>query len=165
MDTTNAQPGFPWKGVLVGCGAICLVGFGLLCGGMIWLVSGAEGGVRLSNEMEDYAAEYLEEHQILNSSESLIAYYDVTISLDGTEAAILTTERLVYHKSGRSTAIPISDITDIRHRKDSLIGDIIEIDSRSGMPMKIEISLFNQGETFLNALRDVWEKSQEIQVE
>ena len=76
-----------------------------------------------------------------------------------TEAAILTTERLVYHNGGKSTAIPLSDITDIRHRKDAMIGDIIEIDSRSGMPMKIEISLFNQGETFLNALRNAWERS------
>ncbi len=136
-----------------------LVGFGLLCGGIVWLLSGHEGGVRLSNDMEDYATQYLEEHELLNSSESLIAYYDVTLSLDGTEAAILTTERVIYQKSGRSTAIALSDITDIRHREESLIGDVIEIDSRSGIPMKIEISLFNQGETFLNALRNAWEKS------
>lgn len=155
----TAQQGFPWKGVLIGCGVISLVGFGLLCGGMVWFLSGPDGGVRLSNDMEHYATQYLEEHEILNSSESLIAYYDVTISLDGTEAAILTTERVIYHKSGKSTAIALSDITDVRHRKDALIGDIIEIDSRSGIPMKIEISLFNQGETFLNALRNAWERS------
>jgi len=131
----------------------------LMCGGMVWFLSGPEGGVRLSNEMEQYATQYLEERDILNGSESLIAYYDVTISLDGTEAAILTTERVIYHQSGMTTTIALSDITDIRHRQEGLIGDIIEIDSRSGIPMKIEIAPFNQGETFLNALRTAWEKS------
>jgi hypothetical protein len=159
MDNTIAPRGFPWKGVLIGCGLIGVVGIVLLCGGMVWLLSAPEGGVRLSNQMEDYATRYLEEHQILNSSESLIAYYDVTLSQDGTEAAILTTERVAYQKGDRSTAILLSDITDIRHRNEVLIGDIIEIDSRSGIPMKIEIAPLNQGETFLNALRDAWERS------
>ena len=109
--------------------------------------------------MEAYAAQYLEEHAILNSSESLIAYYDATVSLDGTEAAILTTERVIYHKNGQSTAILLTDIIDIRHRKESLVGDVIEIDSRSGVPMQIVIAFFNNGETFLNALRNAWEQS------
>ena len=159
MDTATAQRGFPWKGVLIGCGVVCSVGFGLLCGGMVWVLSGHEGRVRLSNEMEDYAALYLEEHQILNSSESLIAYYDVTLTLDGTEAAIITTENVIYHNGGTSTSIPLSDITDIRHRNETMMGDIIEIDSRSGIPMKIEIAPLNRGETFLNVLRDAWERS------
>jgi hypothetical protein len=127
---------------------------------MVWLLLGHEGGVRLTNDMESYATEYLDENEILNSSEELIAYYDATISLDGTEAAILTTERVIYHMNGKSSAIELSDITDIRHREEGLIGDIIEIDTRSGIPMKIEISLFNGGETFLNALRTAWKRSQ-----
>ena len=86
--------------------------------------------------METYAVRYLEEHQVLNPSESLIAYYDITMMLDGTEAAILTTERVIYHKDGKSTAIALRDITSIRHSKEPLIGDVIEVQSRSGLPMK-----------------------------
>jgi len=159
MESAYNRREFPWKGVLIGCGVIGFAGFGLMCGGIVLFFSGHEGGVRLSNEMEDYATLYLEEHEILNSSESLIAYYDDTLSLDGTEAAILTTERIIYHKGGKTTAIPLSDISDIRHRTESLIGDIIEIDSRTSIPMKIEIAPLNQGETFINALRDAWERS------
>ena len=159
MATANAGGGFPWKGALLGCGVIGFLGFAFLCGGMVWLLSGHEGGVRLANEMEEYAEDYLDKHQVLNSSESLIAYFDATLSLDGTEAAILTTERVIYYRNGKSTVIPLSDISEIRHRSDPLVGDIIEIDSRSGLPMKIEIPLFNQGETFLNALRNASERS------
>lgn len=156
----QSQPSSPWKFVLVGCSALSFLCVVALCGGAIWLFSGPEGGVRLSNEMESYATQYLEEHQILDPDETLIAYYDVTLAMDGTEAAILTTERVVYHQNGQSTSIPLSEITEIRHRKDSLIGDIIEIDSESGIPMKIEIALFNQGESFLNALENARDKSQ-----
>ncbi len=151
---------FPWKGVFIGCGAITVVGFILICAGFLFLLSGPEGGVRLGNEMEEYAIQYLDEHQLLNPTETLIAYYDVTLSLDGTEAAILTTERVIYHKNGRSTSIQLSDITEIRHRDEGLIGDVIEIDSQNGVPMKFEISPFNQGETFLNALQTAYERSQ-----
>ncbi len=57
--------------------------------GLIWIGTGPEGGEKLSNELESYATEYLERHGVLNDSETLIAYYDATISLDSTEAAIL----------------------------------------------------------------------------
>jgi hypothetical protein len=81
--------------------------------------------------------------------------------VDGTEAAILTTERVLYHMNGKTTAIPISEITDIRVREDDLMEYLIEIDSRDGMPMKIELAYFNQGETFVNALENAWTNSQE----
>jgi hypothetical protein len=100
--------------------------FILIC---IWLLTGPEGGVRLSNEIEGYASEYLSEHEILNSSEDLLAYYDVTVRLNGTEAAILTSERIMYHRNGATNAIELKEVTEIRHRKESIIGDIIEIDS------------------------------------
>jgi len=159
MKRDDGQRRFPWAAVLIGCAIPVVLVVVLMCGGLIWLGMGPEGGVKLSNEMESYATEYLDEHGVLNETESLIAYYDVTISLDGTEAAILTNERVIYHLNDRSTSIPLADITDVRHRTDPLVGDIIEIDSRSGVPMKIEIAHFNQGPTFLNALKDAWERS------
>jgi hypothetical protein len=86
---------FPWAGIFIGCGVPTVLVIAVLCGGLIWLGTGPEGGVKLSNEMESYAVEYLERHGVLNAKESLIAYYDATISLDGTEAAILTDERVI----------------------------------------------------------------------
>jgi hypothetical protein len=119
MEPVDTRRGSPLKVVMLGCGVVLLVGVVLMCGGLVWIASGPEGGVRLSNEMEPYAT----------------------------------------HKDGKSTAVPLQDITDIRHRSEGLIGDVIEIQSQSGVPMKIEIAPLNQGETFLNALRDAWERS------
>jgi hypothetical protein len=113
--------------------------------------------------MEVYAQEYIDEHKILEDSEELLAYYDVTISLDGSESAVLTTKRVIYHKNGRNIAFDLADIEDIRHRKESLIGDIFEISAETGQTMKIEIAPLNQGETFKNVLMAAWEKARKQQ--
>ena len=145
--------------LLIGC--VALVGFSVIAVvvGAIWLFSGPEGGVRLPNEMEAYAQEYLDEHRILEDSEELLAYYDVTLSLDGSESAILTTRRVIYHKNGQNTAVDLADVEDVRHRQESLTGDIFEIYATSGQTMKIEIAPFNQGETFRNVLLAAWDKA------
>ena len=147
------------KPILIGCGTLLGVFVILVVAGTIWLFSGPEGGVRLPNDMEEYALQYLDEHKILEDSEELLAYYDVTMSSDGSEAAILTTKRVIYHKNGRNDSIDIADIENIRHRQEALTGDIIEIAAASGKTIKIEIAPFNQGETFKNVLMDAWERA------
>ncbi len=151
--------------ILIGCGALLGIFLILMIVGLIWLFSGPEGGVCLPNEMETYAQEYLDEHKILEESEELLAYYDMTISLNGREAAILTTTRVIYHKNGQNSAINLADIEDIQHRKETLIGDIFEISATSGKTMKIEIAPLNQGETFKNVLMAAWKKAKNINKE
>jgi hypothetical protein len=147
------------KTILIGCGTLLGVVFILILIGIIWLITGPEGGVRLPIDMEEYALEYLDTHKILEDSEELLAYYDVTVSLDGSEAAILTTKRVIYHKNGRNNAMNLADVEDIQHRKETLIGDIFEISTASGKTMKIEIAPLNQGETFKNVLMKAWERA------
>ncbi|MBN3038519.1 MAG: hypothetical protein JW869_03780 [Candidatus Omnitrophica bacterium] len=139
-------------GIVIG---VAVLGF------IIWSMTlpGSGGGVKLANEMDAYALEYIEEHELLSDSEELVAYYDATITLNGSEAAILTTERVLYHKNDRTTSIAIEDIADIQHRQESMLGDIIEIKSKTGIPFKIEIAPFNLGESFYKALMDVWQAS------
>jgi hypothetical protein len=129
--------------------------FAIIVGLFIWLASGPEGGVRTLNNMEQYAWDYIEKHNLLNSTEELVAYYDVTVFSNSSECAILTTERLIYHKDGRSTQVNIQDIADVQHHYESLIGDVIEVKNKSGVRFRIEIAPFNGGETFYNALMDV----------
>lgn len=147
--------------VLLGCGVVALVAIIGVVGLVAWLASGPESGVKLGNEMDKYALDYLAQHKILNPGEEVLAYYDVTLAMDGTEAAILTQDRVIYHKNGTTTAIPVRDIQDVRHRQESLLGDIIEVQSISGPVMKIEIAPLNQGETFKNVLVGLWEKAKE----
>ena len=115
----------------------------------------------MANEIDQYALDYLKDHNILEPNEELLAYYDATMSMDGTEAAILTTERILYHKANRTTAIHLEEVVDIQHRYESWTGDIIEVTSASGKTIKIVIAPLNQGETFLNVLMKAWGRSRE----
>ncbi|MBI4466348.1 MAG: hypothetical protein HY656_02820 [Acidobacteria bacterium] len=122
----------------------------------VWVLSGPESGVKMANEMDQYALDYLAKHHILNPDEKLICYYDVTLSMDASEAAILTDRRLLYHKAGRTTAMSLSDIADIEHHYESLIGDVIVARSAAGETMKIEIAPLNGGEVFYTTLMNSW---------
>jgi hypothetical protein len=138
--------------ILIGCGVIALLVVAAIAV-LIWAaLSSPEGGVKMANEMQTYALDYLAKQRILNGTEQLVAYYDATLSMTGTEAAILTTERLMYHKDGRTTAIPLADIAEVQHRYETLTGDIIEVVASDGQRMKIEIAPLNGGESFVEAL-------------
>ncbi len=150
------------KSCLIGCGLLAAFSLISVISVLVWFSIGPEGGVRLPNEMEGYALEYMTSHELIDGDEALLAYYDVTISLDGSEAVILTTDRVVYHKNGKDSFIKLVDIKDIRHRKETLIGDVFEVEPRSGQTMKIEVAPFNSAETFKNVLFAEWEKVRNI---
>ncbi len=109
--------------------------------------------------MDTYAIKYLADHGILEPGENVVAYYDVTLGMKGTEAAILTDRRLIYHKDGRNTAFKLAEISEVRPGEGALGGVALEIESRSGELMKIEIAPLNNGETFQSALLKRWEQA------
>lgn len=145
------------KPFIIGCSAIIAVIGIIFIAGFAWLLTLPEGGVRLPNEMEEYATQYLDENKILEEGEELLAYYDDSLSLDGKEAAILTNKRVIYHNEGKNDIIQLADIDDIRHRDEGLMGYIFEISTPSGKTIKIEVAALNQGETFKNVLLRAWE--------
>jgi hypothetical protein len=150
------------KMILIGCGTVAVIGGAVLAGFLVWLFTLPEGGVKLANEMDEYALAYLEEHRLLNSGESLVAYYDATLVMDGTEAIILTDQRIIHHRAPRTTTTDLRQVADIRHRFETLSGDVFEIICRDGPPMKLEIAPWNGGETFHQVLLDEWQKVRNI---
>ena len=159
LDMEKSTSNTALKFGLLGCGGIAAIAVAIVAGLVIWLAVQPEGGVKLVNEMDEYAVKYLNDNNILELDEQVLAYYDATIMLDGTEAAILTNQRLMYHIGGTTTSLQLAEIEDIRHRKETLIGDVIEADDISGKMIKIEIAPLNQGETFKNAAMSAWKKA------
>lgn len=140
------------KWSLIGCGSIVMVAVIGMVGCVVWLGSGPEGGVKLGNEMDQYALEYLVEHDILDEGEVVKAYYDVTISMDGSEAAILTDQRVLYHRNGSTLAVALEDIVEVDFRNEGLVGDIVEIVDNQGDALRVEIAPLNDGAAFYRAL-------------
>jgi hypothetical protein len=90
--------------------------------------------------LDEYAIEYLAEHELLEPGEELRVYYDATIAMDGSEAAILTDRRVLYHKGGHTTAMALADIVEVDHRDAGVLGDIIEVVAHDGAALRIEIA-------------------------
>jgi hypothetical protein len=157
MSNAEANQGKKSNPVLMalglGCGIPLVLLILLMFGGIIYLATGPEGGVRLSNNVEDYALEYIEEQELLRPDETIVAYYDVTVGLNGSEAAILTDSRLIYHINGRNTEIPLSDVDSIDVTGDGIGGDVIQVTDKTGNIMVIEIAAFNQGDLFADVLQ------------
>ena len=160
MENTSNSNSF-LKYFLIGCGGLAVLAGIAVVGGIAWLAIQPEPGVKLGNKMDKYATKYLEEHQILEPGEKVLAYYDATMSMDGTEAAILTDRRLIQHANGTNSFVRLEEVEDIRHRKETLIGDIIEAEDSSGTIILIEIAPLNSGETFKNAAMTAWRKAVE----
>lgn len=160
MQNANNSNSF-LKYLLIGCGGLALLAGVAVVGGIAWLAMQPEAGVKLGNKMDRYAVEYIEKHQILEPGEKILAYYDATMSMDGTEAAILTDSRLIQHVNGVNTFVRLAEVEDIRHRKETLIGDILEAEDASGTLILIEIAPLNSGETFKNAAMTAWRKARE----
>jgi hypothetical protein len=140
------------KWLVGGCLSIVVIGFLGMVGCIAWLGSTSEGGVKLPHEMDDYALENIDEHGLLEPGEELRAYYDATIAMDGTEAAILTDRRVMYHRDGETTVIALDEIADVDHRRESVVGDVIEVVDRDGQALRIEIAMLNDGPAFARAL-------------
>ena len=130
----------------------CLLLFSLLlfqCG------SKKEGRVRLGNEVEPYALDYIEKVNILEPEEQIVAYYDYTIQLNAKEAAIITDKRILHHKKREVTQIPLNEVTNTNMSEEGLPGrTIIEVYSKTGVSLKIEIAPFHGGKTFYRALQN-----------
>jgi hypothetical protein len=141
------------KWTLIGCGGLALAAMLGMGACIALLASGPESGVKLPHEMDQYALDYLAEHQLLEPGEELRAYYDATLSMDGTEAAILTDRRVMYHRDGATTAIGLADIVEVDHRQEGIIGDVIEVVGPQGQVLRIEIAPLNDGPAFARALQ------------
>jgi hypothetical protein len=139
---------------VVGIGAVFgMVSIARFCG------SAAEaGGVRVSNDIPASALRRLDEKKLLGPGEKVLAYYDATLSGDGSEIAMVTSERLVYLKERRTTALALADIEDVKHHEESLIGEVIDATGDSGEVIHIEVAPMNDGPLFTSTLESAWKK-------
>ena len=145
------------RGLVVGL--VGLLGWSVACASLDSL---SGHGVKVGANMEAYAVAYLEEHDVLEEGERILAYYDATMALSGEDAAILTDRRVMYHKAGRTTSIPLSEVEDVQHRYEPILGDIIDVRGADGTllhmgdPLDInDIKILASATLFENGLSDM----------
>lgn len=94
----------------------------------------------------------------LGKDEDLLAYYDYTATLDGSEVAYVAADHVAYVKEGNVVSFPLGEVKDVETRKETLIGDVFEIQTESGKTMTVEIAPLNGGDLFAKVLEQVWRK-------
>jgi hypothetical protein len=120
--------------------------------------SGDASGVKLGEDIPPYARALFVEHKLLSPGEKPVAFYDVTISLDGTDFFLLTNRRVLHDTAGRVQAIALDRVDSIDHREGGIEGDIIVVRSKDSDYLKVVIAPFNDGESFLEALNAEWKQ-------
>ncbi len=148
--------------VFAGCGGFVAVGMIGTCVLLAAMTGGAEGGTRYANNMERYALRHIQEHRLLEPGESIVAYNDASLSLDGSQSVIVTDRRLVYHFQGTTSSIALAEIAQIEHVDEGAMGDVIDVFGSGGEHIHIEIAPWNGGPAFLAALERQRDRAQDL---
>jgi hypothetical protein len=146
-----------WLGPLLGVLVVFCV-FAMVSGLRYCARASDASGVRASNEVPASAIARLEKQRVLLPGESIVAYYDGTLGGDGTEVAMVTTERLVSINGARVTALALADVVDVRHHTEPITGDVIEAQGDGGQTIKVEVAPLNGGDFFFSSLDAAWKK-------
>jgi hypothetical protein len=158
----QSSGGGGWSaGKILAVTAAVIVGLMFLsCLGCIgYFVMIPEGGVKLKHEMQPYAVEYLEEHQILRPDEKLVAYYDKTIQLEGTDAYIITDQRLVHHSQSGNYGVPLQDVTRVQITEGELGMTDFTFTLANEDIYRMQIDAFNGAAKFADAIRSALRKA------
>ena len=158
MDPTSSNPApapqasSPWKWILLFVGGGLFLFCGLGVGIITYFASKPEGGVRTGNQLEKSLFDDIAKRHHLAQGESVVAYYDTSLNLDGEEVAILTSGRVIYRKDGRATEIALAEVDDIQHHDEGITGDSIDVTGKDGTRIEVTIAPGNGADRFLEAV-------------
>ena len=166
MNTSPKPPGSRSPSRLVfAClgfaGVIAVLCCLLPVAGAVWFSNLPDCSVKLGYELLPGTLETLEERGLVDDDETVLAYYDDTVSCDASESAILTDRRLIHHVAPATASLPLSEITDIQYLPGTALGDTIVVTGSDGQTIRIEIAIWNGGATFHTALLNAWHQATE----
>lgn len=124
------------------------IGFTLACG----IDLDREQGVCLPDQVDDVAWGFIKDKGLLEDGEELRAYYDNSVSLDGSDLALVTDRRVITHRNGNTTGLYLSEVTSIE-RVDDVIGEAIEVSAEGGRMVRVPIAPLNGIDTFEKVLK------------
>ena len=124
------------------------LGFTLACG----IDLDREQGVSLPDQIDEISWGHIKSNVALEDGEEVRAFYDNSVTLDGTDIALVTNRRVITHRNSNTTALYLSEVTSIQ-RVDDVIGDAIEVTAEGGRMVRVPIAPMNGIDTFENILR------------
>jgi hypothetical protein len=149
------SPGLKWA--LGGCATVVVIGSLVVMVSVArWCGRSTElSGVIMGTQVPPAITAGLRGRGLLGPTEELLAYYDASMSLDGSEISFVTRDRIVYARGGQTVAMPLAEVDEVTHRSETL-AEIIEVRTTQLQRMKIELAALNDGAAFLRVLEDAW---------
>jgi hypothetical protein len=144
----------------LGCGCASLVALVLFVF-FAWIVSLPESGAIPGGQMRAESVALLQAEGLLEEGERVVYYYDFSMSMDDSESCFFTDRKVVYHREDLDNIIPWERVADIDDWED--FGTVIEVSSDDGRYLKCEIAALNDGEAFLSALLESWERQRTVE--
>lgn len=117
-----------------------------------------EQGVIPGTQVPQKVTAALVAKKLLRADETLIVYYDGSVSLDMSEVSFVTRERVAYAKGDVVATIPLAEIAKITRKSEPLIGDSYDLTADDARTMRIEIAPLNGSDSFASALENAWQK-------
>ena len=148
--------------VLVAMALMVVVG-GVLgtCGVVAGLValgasSDEPAGVLVGAQVPQQTVDKLRARKLLGPGDALLAYHDATVRLDMSEVTFVTKSHVVHARGETVASLPLADVSKITYRTEALGIEVVDLVTKDGKALRIQIAPLNGGESYVNVLEDAW---------
>ena len=116
-------------------------------------------GVKLHNEIDAKSENQMRNNGLIDVGEHPLAYYDTTLSLDGSESFLVTNLALKHYRHGQINEMSLMDIDSVEQQDAGLDGYRV-IASSGQRKLILVFAPLNDGPLFLAELREQVAKAQ-----
>jgi hypothetical protein len=153
------------RGLILACLGIAAGSILILCliavGGVVWVANLPDCSVMLGYEIPEDTLKTLHAREPIRPDETILAYYDDSISCDGSDSSIVTNTRLIRRVNSSIVVLPLIEITDVEYFDGGGGGETIIVSASGGRTVRVEIAPWNGGAAFHSTLHNAWRQATE----
>jgi len=157
----NASETSGWsRAAVAGVVTLVVLSFASCIACLVWAATSPPSGVLTGNQLGADARELIRERELVREDERLLVYYDASISLDGSDVALVTDRAVVHVVNGNLTRFALREVRDIEVTEGDLNTDFVVV-HESGERLRFDIASFNGEHLFTKTLMDAWARANE----
>ena len=113
-------------------------------------------GVLVGAQVPQKTVDTLKARKLLAPEEVLLGYHDATLRHDMSDVTFVTKSRVVHVKGATVSAVALADVSSITHHTEALGLDVVDLVTKDGKSLRIEIAPLNGGESYVDVIENAW---------
>lgn len=113
-------------------------------------------GVLVGDEVPQATVDALKAKKLLTPEELVLAYHDATLTHDMSDVTFVTKSRVVHATGKKVSAVALKDVSKITYRTETLGIEVVDLVTKDGKSLRIQIAPLNGGESYVDALEHGW---------